>query len=102
MKLVIRPEARRDVLRQVGYLLEELAYDAAERFPGAVKEALKFIVNHPKAGSPRPLAKRGMKGLRSWPIPGFEEVRVYYVQPRTNVVRVLRIIHGKRDLNRTL
>ena len=48
MKVGVRPAARRDIILQVGYYLEQRAYDAAERFPPAVQEA--FAPNSGAAG----------------------------------------------------
>jgi plasmid stabilization system protein ParE len=35
-------------------------------------------------------------------VPGFEDLRVYYLQPEETVVRVIRVLHGKRDAARIL
>ena len=51
----------------------------------------------PEAGSPRLLSNSALMGLRSWPVEGFGEIRVYYVV-RSDVIRVIRVLHGKRDL----
>jgi plasmid stabilization system protein ParE len=38
-----------------------------------------------------------LKGLRSWPVSGFEAHRIYYVET-PDAIRVIRILHGMRDL----
>lgn len=48
MKIGVRPAARRDIILQVGYYLEQRAYDAAERFPPAVQEAFARIQEQPQ------------------------------------------------------
>lgn len=40
-------------------------------------------------------------GNPSWPVPGFEDIRVYYLAQQ-DVVRIVRVLHGKRDLKRIL
>jgi hypothetical protein len=40
-------------------------------------------------------------GLRSWPVKGFEAIRIYYVEDPGSL-RVVRILHGKRDVRRIL
>jgi plasmid stabilization system protein ParE len=52
MKIGVRPAARRDIILQVGYYLEQRAYDAAERFPPAVQEAFARIQEQPGIGTP--------------------------------------------------
>lgn len=102
MKLVLRTAARGDVLSQVAYLLEESAFGAAARFSEAVEEAFEQIRKNPGIGAPRPFENPRLKGLRSWPVPGFEHIRIYYLQPDRHTIRVVRILHGKRDLGRIL
>lgn len=97
-KIVLRPAARRDILMQVGYYIEENAMDAAREFPSAVEEGVQQIQERPGLGSPRFFKGARWKGLRSWPVPGFEDVRIYYLHPEPSLIRVLRIVHGKRDL----
>jgi plasmid stabilization system protein ParE len=97
MRLVIQPRARADILEQVDYLLEVFAYDAAARFPEAVQEACTLLLEHPTLGSPREFAVERLAGVRAWPVPGFEDVRVYYLAER-DLVRVVRVLHRRRDV----
>ena len=92
MRVSLLPAARRDILLQVDYLLEEYAYDAAERFPLAVEEAIEFIIQQPDAGT------SSLAGLRSWPVPGFPKIRLYYLRPEPSELHVVRILHGARDV----
>lgn len=102
MKLVVRPAARRDVLLQIAHYMDEFAFSAAERFAAAAERAMEQVRKRPGIGTPRTLANPRLEGLRSWPIPGFEDFRIYYLQPERNLVRIVRILHGKRDLARIL
>ena len=38
---------------------------------------------------------------RSWPVAGFEAIRIYYLLDE-DAIRVIRILHGKRDVKRIL
>ena len=38
-------------------------------------------------------------GLRSWPLKGFEPIRIYYVEV-PGCLRVVRVLHGKRNVRR--
>ena len=40
-------------------------------------------------------------GLRSWPVKGFEPIRIYYVEV-PGCLRVVRVLHGKRNVRRIL
>jgi plasmid stabilization system protein ParE len=38
-----------------------------------------------------------LQNLRSWPVVGFEAIRIYYRADEA-VIYVIRILHGKRDV----
>jgi len=102
VKPIIRPAARDDILRQFRYYLVDQDKPAvAERFLGAVQRTMEKIVRTPHAGAPKRLSHEVLRGLRSWPIKEFEEVRIYYLAHEGGV-RVVRVLHGKRDINNIL
>jgi plasmid stabilization system protein ParE len=102
MNSVIRPRAREDILRQFRwYLVEQDAPDAAFRFLDAVDASVEQLLGMPEMGAPKPLNNPVLEGLRSWPVKGFEEMRIYYVV-QGETLRVVRVLHGKRDLSRIL
>ena len=98
MKLVIRPAARRDILRQIRYYLEEDAGEAAIRFRNAVNDSILSLTRNPFLGAPKRTNTRTLAGLRSWPVRDFEDFRVYYIA-ETEALRVIRVLHDKRDLD---
>jgi len=55
----------------------------------------------PQGGAPKRLSREALRGMRSWPVKGFEDVRVYYLAHEGGV-RVVRVLHGKRDINSIL
>jgi toxin ParE1/3/4 len=55
----------------------------------------------PRMGAPKVLKNRSLAGLRSFPVSGFEEIRVYY-RIHEDTLRVIRVLHGKRDVRRIL
>ena len=86
--------------RQFRYYLVELDVpEVALRFLDSVEDAIRVIIRNPGIGSQRPFPN--LPGLRSWPVPGFEDIRVYYVQT-PGVLRIVRVLHGSRDLGRIL
>ena len=55
----------------------------------------------PGMGAPKLLRNSALAGLRVWPVEGFEDMRILYlVQGET--LKVIRILHGKRDINRIM
>jgi len=100
LKPVILPAARDDILRQFRYyLVEQDKPKVAERFLSAARRTT--VHPDPQGGAPKRLSREALRGLRSWPVKGFEDVRVYYLA-HEGAVRVVRVLHGKRDINNLL
>jgi toxin ParE1/3/4 len=99
---VIRPRAQDDILRQFRwYLVEKDAPDVAFRFVEAVEASVGELLRTPHMGAPRHLRNPALKGLRFWPVKEFDEFLIFYVVDG-DTLRVIRILHGKRDLDRIL
>jgi toxin ParE1/3/4 len=100
VKAVIRPRAQDDILRQFRwYLVEQDAPDAAFWFVEAVEASVEQLVRMPDMGAPREIGNPALKGLRLWPVKDFDEFLIFYVVAG-DTVRVIRILHGKRDIDR--
>lgn len=98
MKSVIRPAAKRDILRQFLYLLDKDAPEAAARFIEAVEQTISKLTLQPTIGAPKEFKNPRLAGLRRWPVDGFEVIGIYYL-PSKGVLRVVRVLHGKRDVD---
>ena len=96
-KLVLRSAARQDILDRSTYLAEQNAPAAALRFLNAVQEATAQIIEMPGIGSPRQFQNPRLSGLRSWPVPGFKAIRIYYLET-DDAIRVVRVLHGMMDV----
>ena len=102
MKPVILPAARDDILRQFRYyLVDQDKPKVADRFLSAVRRTIEGIIRTPQGGAPKHLSREALRGLSSWPVKGFEDLRVYYLAYEGSV-RVVRVLHGKRDINNIL
>ena len=101
MKAVIRPAARHDILSQFLYLIEDGSPGVAERFVTAIEESISKVTENPYIGAPKVFKHPGLRGLRHWPVKGFEVVQIYYLVEK-DVLRVIRILHGKRDVSKVL
>jgi plasmid stabilization system protein ParE len=99
VRIEILPRAGDDIIRQFRfYLVEQDEPATALRFREAVVESIEQLRPHPRIGAP---VQGLISGLRSWPVKGFEAVRIYY-QESPQALRVLRVLHGKRDVRRIL
>ena len=102
MKSVIRQRARDDMIRQFRwYLVEQDAPDAAFRFLNAVEASVEQLMRVPGTGTPKALGNPALAGLRAWPVEGFEDMRIFYLV-EGETLKIVRILHGKRDINRIL
>jgi len=102
VKHVIQTAARDDINRRFRrYLVDEDAPVIAFRFLEAVEQTVRRLLASPEAGTPKPLKNPVLKGLRSWRVTGFEDIRIYYViEPER--IRIIRVLHGKQDITRIL
>ena len=102
MKVSYRQSARDDFVRQFRhYLIVVDLPEVAIRFRDAVRQTVQSLSQHPLVGPRYFSSKTQLQNLRSWPVSGFEAIRIYYV-PDGEVVHVIRILHGKRDVKRLL
>ena len=95
----IRPLAADD-LEQIVRYLDAQSDQAANLFRDEILRAIALLSEHPRAGAIRRTRGR-LKGLRSWPLSGFENYLVFYL-PIPGGIEVVRILHGARNLHREL
>ena len=81
--------------------MEQNAPEAAFRFMDAVEESVQKLLGMPNMEAPREIGNPALKGLRFWPVVGFDEILIFYVV-HGDMLRVIRVLHGKRDLDRIL
>jgi len=63
----------------------------AFRFVKAVEAAVEQLVRMPNMGAARELRNPSLKGLRFWPLTGFDEFLIFYLV-EGDTVRVTRIL----------
>ncbi|MFS8148300.1 type II toxin-antitoxin system RelE/ParE family toxin [Rhizobium sp. BR 249] len=97
MKLAVKPAAREDILSQFSYLMEHGGETLALRFLHAAEQSFTRLLEYPNSGAPKTFANSNLMNVRSWPVPGFEDIRAYYIL-ENEVVTVLRVLHGRRDV----
>jgi toxin ParE1/3/4 len=93
------PQAQADIIRQFRYyLVEQGAPLTAVRFREAVSTSIKQLKPHPRIGS---IIRGSIPGLRSWPVKGFDVIRIYYLEAPGSL-RVIRVLHGSRNIRQML
>lgn len=90
------------MLRQFAYYLDEKDAPAtARRFLDAVESSIEMLCSMPGMGAPRRFENPMLEGLRSWPVSSFPAMRIYYIHAG-DTLRVVRVLHGKRDVRSIL
>lgn len=102
MKVLYRQSASDDIVRQFRYyLLTAEAAEIALRFREAVRRTIQSLSQNPHVGPRYSSGNPRLRNLRSWPVAGFEAIRIYYAI-EADAMHVVRILHGKRDVKRIL
>lgn len=102
MKVSYRQAADDDVIRQFRYYLVTLNLpEIAVRFRDSVRRTIEALCRRPRIGPHCGSANPELQSLRSWPVAGFEAIRIYYLVDQ-DTLRVIRVLHGKRDIQRIL
>jgi plasmid stabilization system protein ParE len=102
VKVLDGQAARDDIVRQFRYCL--LAADVPEvaiRFRESVRRTVQSLRDHPQVGPRYSSDNSRLQNLRTWPVAGFEAIRIYYLL-HDDTMHILRILHGKRDSRRII
>jgi plasmid stabilization system protein ParE len=78
-----------------------MAPEIAVRFREAVRRTIQSLIQNPHVGPRYSSSNPQFQNLRSWPVPGFEAIRIYYTADQ-DTMHIIRILHGKRDVRRIL
>jgi toxin ParE1/3/4 len=102
VKVLYRQAASDDIVRQFrNYLLTAEASEIALRFREAVRRTIQSLSQNPNVGPRYSSGNPRLQNLRSWPVAGFEAIRIYY-SLEADAMHIIRILHGKRDVRRIL
>jgi len=99
----VRVELREAAVLDVTAIFEFLAFaspGSSPTFIRALEEAILRLSDHPRIGHPVDQRHPRLRGVRSWPVPGFPSIFVFYV-PSGAGVSIVRVLHGARDLPTT-
>jgi plasmid stabilization system protein ParE len=102
VKVLYRQTASDDIVRQFRYyLLTAEAPEIALRSREAVKRTIQSLRQNPHVGQRYSSSSPRIQNLRSWPVAGFEAIRIHYAL-EADAMHIIRILHGKRDVKRFL
>ena len=73
-------------------------FDAAIRFIDSVRDTFGQLREMPGLGRRVEVANQDLDGMRVWPIKSFPNYLIYYIASETKL-RVVRVLHGARDLD---
>ena len=102
MKVSYQQAASDDLVRQFRYYLVTLNLpEVAFRFRTAVGQTIQSLQQRPLVGPRYRSNSPHLQYLRTWAVTGFEAIRIYY-RVDEDSIRVIRILHGKRDVKHIL
>ena len=102
MKVLYRQTASDDIVRQFRYyLLTAEAPEIALRFREAVRRTIQSLGQNPHVGPRYSSSNPRIQNLRSWPVAGFEAIRIYYAL-QGDAMHIILTLHGKRDVKQIL
>ncbi len=101
MNLFIQEAAEQDILRQVAWYVEQGVPDVARRFSVAAGASIAAVMAMPESGAPKTTANPRLTGLRTWPVNGFDQFRIYYLAQADQLI-IVCILHNKRDTDTLL
>ena len=97
LQVIHLPLARLDLVKQFQYFDEHAGLEVAERFTDAVDATCRQLLVHPRSGLQCDFRNQRLRGLRRFPVKGFENYLIFY-SPRPHGLDVIRVLHGARDL----
>jgi len=98
-RVVVLPAADQDLDEQAVYYLERAASKTATRWYDQAAATFEFLAGHPEIRAQTP--REALRGIRSWPVSGFERHDVFY-RPIEEGIEVVRVLHGAQDLDAIL
>ncbi len=96
-RIVVRPQASRDLDEQADYLAAHHNLQTALRFYRAAEETFQLIATQPEMGKLTEYSNPVLANTRMFPMKQFEKHLVFY-RPLVGGIEVLRVIHGARDI----
>lgn len=96
-RVLFRPAALADIESTFGFLAEQAGPEVAARFFDAVFASADALNSYPGRGTLSGYPWAARLRLRTWPVKGFETVKIFYRSGRGQV-EVIRVLDQRRSL----
>lgn len=96
-RLIVAPQAQADLDDILDYLTREAGDRVARRYGDSFRRAFAFLTEFPRTGAPRPNFGSTMRIKTVWPY-----VIFYRYSAADDTVRLIRILHGRRNITTKL
>jgi toxin ParE1/3/4 len=96
-RIRIRPRAWEDIEEAAEYLADEASAEIAERFLIAIDDITHRLAATPQMGLACHFRNPRLRGVRRFPVSGFEKWLVFY-QSSDGDIEVVRVLQGARDI----
>jgi toxin ParE1/3/4 len=93
-RLVVTPEANADSSEILSYLHREAGVRVAEDYGRRFQQTLARLLDFPETGAPRPILGRHTRSAIVQPF-----LLIYDFSREDDVLTLLRILHGRRNIN---
>ena len=98
-RVAVLPAADQDLDEQALYYLERAAPKTATRWYEQATATFDFLAGQPEIRAQTP--RQALRGIRSWPVSGFERYYVFYRSSEEGI-EVVRVLHGAEDIDAIL
>ncbi|MBV6622471.1 MAG: type II toxin-antitoxin system RelE/ParE family toxin [Rivularia sp. (in: Bacteria)] len=95
-----RPQVIRDLIDLATYIAAD-NMDVSDKFLVAAEETFKQLAQTPKMGRIREFDNPNLVDVRQQSIKGFRNYLIFY-RTRDTDVEILRVLHGRRDVDTIL
>jgi toxin ParE1/3/4 len=96
-RIVRRPAAANDLAEQAAWYITHAGQEVADRFLAAAKRTAEELLRAPEIGPHREHLNPALKGLRMFPVQGFDRHLIFY-RPTEAGIELVRVLHASRDV----
>ena len=97
LQIIQLPPARRDMTKHFFHLAKE-SRRVASRFFDAAQKTFATLAENPGHGGLWENDNPDLKGLRVWPVKGFNRHLVFYIADEARI-RIVRVLHSSQDID---
>jgi toxin ParE1/3/4 len=101
VRVQLLPAAERDIDEQAEQLANHASLNVALRYRDAIHQTILLLMQQPELGSRFRASSPRLQDVRFRPIRGFAEHVLFY-RLVDESIEVVRVLHGKRDLDAIL